>query len=92
MTSLFHDKASETLDISVEAIERLGRFMKAEGITVIDIPGTIRICRHPNESLADATAKQATALDALSKTPGGKTVSDDQLLMNPMAGLEHLNG
>lgn len=92
-TSLYIDnKNGDALDISVEAIEHLGKFMKAEGITVIDIPGTIRICRHPNESLADATGKQAAAIEAMSKTPGGKKLSDDELLMDPMAGLEHLNG
>lgn len=75
---------------TLDDVERLGRFMAREGISAVVLPG-LRIVRHPQESLAQTMRAGATASAgeaAPSDKPRDYTPSDDELLMNPLAGLE----
>ena len=67
---------------SVEDVERLGRFMRAEGISLISLPG-LKVMRHPQEAFNEALAKESAKVSNLR----GKEPTDEELLFNPMAGL-----
>lgn len=73
------------LKANIDMIERLGRFVREEGLTMISI-GDICIQRDPKETYYGALGKAAAKVEA------APTVSDEEILMNPMAGLDGLNG
>ena len=64
-------------------MERLGRFMRQEGISLISLPG-LKLMRHPQEGFYQALGKEADKMGAGGR---GKEPTDEELLFNPMAGL-----
>lgn len=73
------------LKANIDLIERLGRFVREEGLTMISVGG-ITIQRDPKETYYGALGKAAAKVEAAPKA------SDEEILMNPMAGLEGLHG
>ena len=68
----------------VEIAKDLGRFLKAEGLTAIEIPG-IKVSRSPQETLF-GNANKTLGGDA---GPGKPQPTDEELLFDPMAGLRN---
>ena len=66
---------------TIDDVERLGKFMATSGITLVELPG-LKLMRHPQESFYGAIGKEAE------KVKGAAEPTDEEILMNPMAGLE----
>ncbi len=65
---------------TLDDVERLGKFMRAEGISLVALPG-LKMMRHPQEAYYGAVGKETEKIGAT------KQPTDEQLLFNPMHGL-----
>lgn len=71
--------------MEIEKIERIGRFMKETGLTVVEVEG-LKLVRSPQETYYGALGKQAAEVAATPKA------TDDDILMNPFAGMDGIHG
>lgn len=64
-------------------LEELAKIMRDYSLEEVELPGVVRVKRHVYDDARQALFERAQAM-----VDEERTVTDDDILMNPMAGLE----
>lgn len=80
------DGEEDTVTVTFGGLERLFKLMGENRISGVEI-GELKVTRDPKAEYYGALGKQAAAI---AQPAGAKEPTDEELLLNPMAGLEDL--